>query len=84
MVKELKALSVAMDASLPDNIVQINMDIMNGLAPTATASMHRDIRAGKQSELDGLVYEVVRMGEKYGVPVPVYGELAEILRTQNP
>ncbi len=76
LVREVKALSDAMDCSLPEDIVEINMGIMNGLAPTATASMHRDIRAGKQSELDGLVFEVVRMGERYGVDVPVYREIA--------
>lgn len=76
LVREVKALSDAMGCSLPEDIVEINMGIMNGLAPTATASMHRDIRAGKQSELDGLVFEVVRMGERYGVDVPVYREIA--------
>lgn len=76
MVQEIKALSDAMDASLPEDIVEINMKIMNGLAPTATASMHRDIRAGKQSELDGLVFEVVRLGQRYGVPVPTYENIA--------
>lgn len=76
LVREVKALSDAMGCSLPENIVEINMEIMQGLAPTATASMHRDIRAGKQSELDGLVYEVVRMGERYGVDVPVYKAIA--------
>lgn len=76
LVREVKALSDAMDCSLPEDIVEINMGIMNGLAPTATASMHRDIRAGKQSELDGLVFEVVRMGERYGVDVPVYKTIA--------
>ncbi len=80
MVNEIKALSDAMDASLPEDIVRINIDIMNGLAPTATASMHRDIREGKPSELDGLVYEVVRMGERYGVPVPTYERIAKKFR----
>ena len=36
--------------------------------------------AGKQSEIDGLVYEVVRMGEEYHVPVPAYEKVAEKLR----
>ena len=78
LIKEVKALSDAMDASLPDNITEINLNILNGLAPHATTSMHRDIRAGKQSELDGLVYEVVRLGAKYNVPVPEYQKLADI------
>ena len=80
MVQEIKALSDALDASLPEDIIEINMNIMQGLVPTATASMHRDIRAGKQSELDGLVFEVVRMGTKYDVPVPTYERIAEKLR----
>lgn len=79
MVREIKALSDAMDCGLPEDIVEINMGIMNGLAPTATASMHRDIRAGKQSELDGLVFEVVRMGDRFGVDVPVYKRVSERL-----
>lgn len=77
LVEEVKALSDAMGVSLPENIVDINLKIMDDLAPTATASMHRDIRDGKQSELDGLVFEVIRLGQKYGVPTPVYEMIAE-------
>lgn len=80
LVREIKALSDAMAVSLPEAIVDINLKIMDDLAPTATASMQRDIKAGKQSEVDGLVYEVVRLGKKYGVDVPVYEELADQLR----
>lgn len=82
LIEEIKALSDAMDASLPENIVEINMNIMNGLAPTARASMHRDILAGKQSEVDGLVFEVVRMGKKYDVPVLTYEKIAEIFKNR--
>lgn len=77
LIEEVKALSDAMGASLPENIVDINLKIMDDLAPTATASMHRDIRDGKQSELDGLVFEVIRLGKKYNVPTPVYEMIAE-------
>lgn len=76
LIKEVQALSHAMDAALPDDIVEINLKIMDDLAPAATASMHRDIRAGKQSEVDGLIHEVVRLGQKYNVPVPTYEKIA--------
>jgi len=76
LVKEVKALSDAMGICLPENIVEINLKIMDDLAPGASASMHRDIKAGKQSEVDGLVYEVVRLGQKYGVSVPTYERIA--------
>ncbi len=77
LVGEVKALSDAMNCSLPDIIIDINMRIMNGLEPTATSSMHRDLRAGMESELDGLVFEVVRMGRRFGVDMPVYEEIAK-------
>lgn len=79
LVEEVKALSDAMEIPLPEDIVSINLKIMDDLAPTATASMQRDIKKGHQSEVDGLVYEVVRLGNQYQVPMPVYGELADKL-----
>lgn len=77
LIGEIKALAEAMGIGLPENIEEINLKIMDDLAPTATASMHRDIRDGKQSELDGLVFEVIRLGRKYQVPTPVYEMIAE-------
>ena len=46
----------------------------------ATTSMQRDVMEGKQSEIDGLVYEVVRMAKKYGGEVPAYERAAEKFR----
>ncbi len=80
LVQEIKLLSDAMDVSLPENIVEINKTIMAGLAPDATASMQRDIMGGKSSEVDGLVYEVVRMGEAHGVELPTYQAVSEKLK----
>ena len=77
LVNEIKELSDAMGVGLPENIVEINLQIMDDLAPTATASMHRDVRSGKQSEVDGLVYEVVRLGEQYHLELPVYEKFAK-------
>lgn len=80
LVKELKEISEAMGIGLPEDIVEINLKIMDGLAPTATASMQRDMRDGKQSELDGLIFEVVRLGEQYHVKMPVYEMIADKFR----
>ena len=51
-------------------MVEANLRIMKGLPPETTTSMQRDVCQGRQSEADGLVYEVVRLGHRYGVPVP--------------
>lgn len=79
LVEEIRALSQAMGVDLPEDIAQINLKIMDDLAPTATASMQRDIESGKQSEVDGLVFQVLRWGEQYKVPMPCYRQMAEKL-----
>lgn len=53
-----------------------DLEVLSTLAPEATTSMQRDVMAGKPSEIDGLVYEVVRLGKEYGVPVPEYEKVA--------
>lgn len=72
LMKEIDALAVAMEVPFLVDIVTTNLQILDALSPTASTSMQRDIYAGKSSEIDGLIYEVVRMGERYGVPVPTY------------
>ena len=81
MIREIAALAEAMGVPFQKDMVDVNLKILSNLAPEATTSMQRDIMAGKQSEIDGLVYEVVRMGEKYHVSVPAYEKVAEKLRT---
>ncbi len=72
LIKEIDALAVAMGVPFLADIVTTNLQILDALSPTASTSMQRDIYAGKPSEIDGLIYEVVRMGKKYGVPTPAY------------
>ena len=42
--------------------------------------MQRDVMAHRPSEVDGLVYEVVRMAHRYQVPVPAYEKVAQKLQ----
>ena len=80
MIREIAALAEAMGIPFERDMVEVNLKILSNLAPEATTSMQRDVMAGKNSEIDGLVYEVVRMGAEYGVPVPVYTKVAEKLQ----
>lgn len=80
MIREIASLAEAMGIPFEKDMVEANLKILSNLAPEATTSMQRDVLAGKNSEIDGLVYEVVRMGAEYSVPVPVYTKVAEKLR----
>lgn len=42
--------------------------------------MQRDVMAHRPSEVDGLVYEVVRMAHRYQVSVPAYEKVAQKLQ----
>ena len=80
LVREVETLSEAMGISLEKDMVKANLDILDSLSPEASTSMQRDIQQGKQSEIDGLVYEVLRLGKQYGVSLPVYEKVVDKLK----
>ena len=86
LIKEVIALADKMGIPLenrPGELVERNLRILDALAPTASTSMQRDMEAGKQSEVDGLIYQVVRLAEQYGVDVPEYRKIAEAVKKQT-
>lgn len=82
LIHEIDLLAAAMGVPFEHSMVQTNLDILDALSPDASTSMQRDLWAGHQSEADGLIFEVVRMGEKYGVPTPTYRMVADKLAAQ--
>ena len=79
LIREIVTLANAM-GTFEEDLVERNLKILSNLPEEATTSMQRDVIEGKQSEIDGLVYEVVRMAKKYGVEVPAYERAAEKFR----
>ena len=77
LIREIVTLANAMGITFEEDLVERNLKILSNLPKEATTSMQRDVMEGKQSEIDGLVYEVVRMAEKYGAEVPAYRRAAE-------
>lgn len=80
LIREIVTLSKAMGITFEEDLVERNLKILSNLPEETTTSMQRDVMEGKQSEIDGLVYEVVRMAEKYGAEVPAYRRTAEKFR----
>lgn len=80
LIREIVTLANAMGITFEEDLVERNLKILSNLPKGATTSMQRDVMEGKQSEIDGLVYEVVRMAEKYGAEVPAYRRAAEKFR----
>ena len=83
LIREITALSHAMGIEFEEDLVERNLKILASLSPEATTSMQRDVMEGKRSEVDGLVYEVVRMGREYKVSMPQYEKAAACFREQG-
>ena len=83
LIREIVALSHAMGIEFEEDLVERNLKILASLSPEATTSMQRDVIEGKRSEMDGLVYEVVRMGREYKVSMPQYEKATACFREQG-
>ena len=72
-----------MGLKISDELLTKNLAIMDALTPETTASMQKDLKKGGKSEIDGLVYEIVRLGKEYGVPLPEYEKAAARFHEQG-
>lgn len=76
-VREIDMLANAMGIPFGFDIVEKNLKTMDIVEPDCTASMQKDLEKGGNSEMDGLIFEVLRLGKKYGVPVPTYEKISK-------
>lgn len=79
MTREISTLAAAMGFSFEKDYVDVNLNILSGLSPDADTSMQRDVASGHRSEIDGLVHQVVRLGEQYHIHLPMYQMVDEEL-----
>ena len=83
LVSEISDIADAMGIGFGEDVVKINLEITEGLAPDMTTSLQRDVARGGASEIDGLIYEVPRLAAKYGVSVPVYEKITAELKERK-
>ncbi|MGI5912770.1 MAG: ketopantoate reductase family protein [Syntrophomonadaceae bacterium] len=83
LTREILALAKAMGIHFSTDIVEANLKILDNLLPTASTSMQRDLKQGKDSEIDGLIFEVMRLGRRYNVPVPTYEMIIQKLNNSG-
>lgn len=76
LTKDCMAIAEAYNIKLPDDIMDINLKIMYAVTPDTTASMQKDLARGHQSEMDGLIFEIVRMARQKNITVPAYEKVA--------
>ena len=82
-MREIEAIAHARGVALPKDIVERTLAILDGVNPSGTSSLQRDIAAGKRSELDEWTGAVVRLGVRAGVPTPLHDFLYAALLPQE-
>ena len=71
-MREIEAIARARGVTLSHDVVGRTLAILDGVNPSGTSSLQRDIAAGKRSELDAWTGAVVRLGARAGVPTPLH------------
>ncbi len=81
-MEEVAMLAQASQVNLPVDAVDQAMALVDSLEEDATASMQRDVMAGKPFELEAFSGAIVRMAEAHGMEAPVHSALYALLRPQ--
>lgn len=78
LVQDCRTIAKAYGIHLPDDIIDINLKILHAVTPDTTASMQKDLAKGPgaKTEMDGLIFEIVRMAKAKNISVPAYEEVA--------
>lgn len=77
--KEVIALGNALEIPVDSDQLDHNILTLEHMHPEATASLQKDMEAGKESEIDGLIVEVIRLGAEKGLSLPNYKKVAMAL-----
>ncbi len=71
VMEEIEAVARARHIGLPPDIIAMTMAFVDSLPEDSTASMQRDIMAGRPSELESQNGAVLRLGKEAGVETPL-------------
>jgi 2-dehydropantoate 2-reductase len=82
-MEEIFGLAHARNVAVEREAIRRAMAFLDALPDEATASMQRDILAGRRSELDAQNGAVVRLGEEAAVATPVNGMIYSSLLPQE-
>lgn len=78
-LREVRAVGAAVGVALDDDAVARTWKRYDMLPQDSTASMQRDIMAGRTSELELQTGSVIRLGRQHGVDTPVHDVLYAVL-----
>ena len=76
LLREIIAVGKAMGVTMSPTLFDDDIQSIDNFGPDVKTSLQRDIEAGKNSEIDTLVYSAVRLAKEYGIDTPNYSAVA--------
>ena len=74
--RESAELGRRMGIDIPADLVEYNLKVMDKLDPHSTASMQKDMARGHESEVQGLLFDLIDAARAHGVDTPTYDRVA--------
>ena len=75
--RESAALGAKLGIDFKEDIVEYNLKVIDKLDPESTASMQKDMAKGHESEVQGLLFDMIAAAEEQGIDIPTYRMVAE-------
>lgn len=75
--RESAALGKKLGIDFKEDVIEYNLKVIDKLAPESTASMQKDMAKGHESEVQGLLFDMIAAAEEHGIDVPTYRMVAE-------
>lgn len=72
LTKESTSIGEKLGIDFGCDMVEHHLGVVDSLDPESTASMQKDLKAGNQSEIKGQLFDIIALGKKLGVDMPVY------------
>ncbi len=75
--RESAELGRRLGIDIPADLVEYNLKVIDSLDPHSTASMQKDMARGHESEVQGLLFDLIDAAEAHGVDIPTYRMVAQ-------
>lgn len=76
LVSEIIEVGKAMKVNVSSTLFEEDMATVDSFGDDIKTSLQRDLEAGKNSEIDTLIFGVSRLGKQYGIPTPCYDKVS--------
>lgn len=76
LLNEIISIGKAMGVNTSPTLFEEDLQTVDNFGPDIKTSLQRDLESNKNSEIDTLVFDVIRLGKQYNVETPAYEKVS--------